>query len=78
MVAFTLIQRCVLCAKKDKAGATSIVTPGQYSGDLKSDPSKTGIIRKPDILEVGFRMVGFQMVGFQMVGTIAIAIVPTI
>ena len=28
-----------------------------YSGDLKSDPSKTGIIRKPDILEVGFRMV---------------------
>ena len=29
----------------------------KYSGDLKSDPSKTGIIRKPDILEVGFRMV---------------------
>ena len=50
----------------------------KYSGDLKTDHSKTGIIRKPDILEVGFRMVGFQMVGFQMVGTIPIAIVPTI
>ena len=28
-----------------------------YSGDLKSDPLKTGIIQKPDILEVDFRMV---------------------
>ena len=28
-----------------------------YSGDLKTDPSKTGNIRKPDILEICFRMV---------------------
>ena len=64
-------------------GIRSGVSNAVYNGDLKTDPSKTGIIRKPDILEVGFRMVGFRMVGFrmvgfQMVGTIAIAIVPTI
>ena len=40
----------------------------RYSGDPKTDHSKTGIICKPDILEVSF-----QMVGFQMVGTIAIS-----
>ena len=28
----------------------------QYSGDPKSDHSKSGIIRNPDILKVGFRM----------------------
>ena len=29
-VAFTLIQRCVLCTKERKAGAASMVAPGQY------------------------------------------------
>ena len=28
-----------------------------YSGDLKTDPSKTGNIRKPDFLKFGFQMV---------------------
>ena len=32
----------------------------QYSRDLKSDHSKTGFIRNPDILEVVFRMVRFS------------------
>ena len=34
----------------------------QYSGDPKSDNSKTGIIRKPDILGVIFWMVNDKMV----------------
>ena len=30
----------------------------KYSGDPKTDPSKTGKILKPDFLKIGFQMVG--------------------
>ena len=33
-----------------------------YSGDLKTDPSKTGNIRKPDFLKVGIQMVGTLLI----------------
>ena len=36
-----------------------VMWDSQYSGDPETDPSKTGNIWKPDILEVRFQMVQF-------------------
>ena len=41
-----------------KLSGIKMAEPFKYSGDPKSDHSKTGIIWKLDILEVGFRMAG--------------------
>ena len=47
--------------KQERPAFPRLKKKDKYSGDPKSDHSKSGIIRKPDILGVRFQMVNDKM-----------------